>query len=75
VVLPKLTDPSAVAQWRQAANAAITAPALVAAASASSVELQPALSVVSALGALGQVAPDQMDLQAFLAKSFGWQPS
>ena len=43
------------AQWRQAANAAITAPALVAAASASSVELQPALSVVAALGALGQV--------------------
>jgi hypothetical protein len=74
VVLPKLTDPGSVAQWRQAANAAMAAPALMAAASASSVILQPATTVAASLGALNSVTPDQLDLQAFLAKSFGWQP-
>lgn len=75
IVLPKLTDPGAVAQWRQAASGAIAAPALVAAASASSVVLQPAPALAAALNALNLVRTDQMDLQVFLTKSFGWQPS
>jgi hypothetical protein len=74
VVLPKLTDPGAVAQWRQAADAAIAVPALAAAASASSVTLQAAPAVSATLGTLSLVTSDQTDLQAFLAKSFGWQP-
>lgn len=74
VVLPRLTDPGLVAQWRQAANAAIAAPALAAAASASSVTLQPAPTLTAALGAMTLGALDQTNLQAFLAKSFGWQP-
>jgi len=74
VVLPKLTDPGFVAQWRQAANAAIAAPALIAAASASSVALQPAPTLSASLQTMNLGASDQTNLQAFLTKSFGWQP-
>jgi hypothetical protein len=74
VVLPKLTDSGAVAQWRQAADTALGAKALTAAANASSVTLQPVPTVVAALNTLSLVMPDQADLQAFLTKSFGWQP-
>jgi hypothetical protein len=74
VVLPRLTDPGAVAQWRQAANGAMLSPALTAAASASSVSLQAAPVASAALGALSSVLTEQTHLQAYLAKSFGWQP-
>jgi len=74
VVLPKLTDPGAVSQWRQAGQGAIITPALTSAASASSITLQGAPEAAAALAALNTVTPDQTDLQSFLAKSFGWQP-
>jgi len=74
LVLPKLTDPDAVAQWRSAAAGAITAPALAAAASASSITLQPAPVAASQLAALNLGPSDQAGLQAFLSTSFGWQP-
>jgi hypothetical protein len=74
MVLPRLTDPGAVAQWQQAALGAIAMPALSAAASASSIVLEPAPVLGVALDALNRVAAEQTDLQAYLAKSFGWQP-
>jgi len=74
MVLPKLTDPDAVAAWRQAADAAMGMPGLSAAASASAVTLQPAAVLSAAMSALNGVPTDQPDLQAYLAKSFGWQP-
>jgi hypothetical protein len=74
IVLPKLTDSGAVAQWRQAACKALGATALTAAANASSVTLQHVPTVVATLNALNLVEPDQANLQAFLTKSFGWQP-
>ncbi len=74
LVLPKLTAPDAVAQWRSAAAGAITAPALAAAASASSITLQPAPVAASQLAALNLGPTDQAGLQAFLSTSFGWQP-
>ncbi len=74
LVLPKLTDPDAVAQWRQAATLATTSPGLRAAASASWVSLQSPPVLGAALGALKLQPGDQSDLQAFLTKNFGWQP-
>jgi len=74
MVLPKLTDPDAVALWRMAADAAIATPALTAAASASAITLQSATILSAGLSALNGGATDQPDLQAYLAKSFGWQP-
>jgi hypothetical protein len=74
MVFPKLTDPGAVAQWQAAASSAIEMPGLVAAASASSIDLQPAPVLAAALAALNLVPNDQTDLQAYLVKSFGWQP-
>jgi hypothetical protein len=75
VVLPRLTDPGAVELWRQAASDAVAAPAMAAAARASSITLQPAPAAMAALKDLSLAAADQVGLQAFLAKSFGWQPS
>lgn len=75
LVLPKLTDPGAAALWSQAADQAATAPALAAAASASSVSLQPALALAGALAALALQPTAQSSLLAYLAKSYGWQPS
>ncbi len=75
LVLPRLSDPNKVAQWRSAADAAIASPALAAAASASSIALQPALVAQAALNALSQGGAEQAELQVFLAKNFGWQPS
>jgi hypothetical protein len=74
VVLPKLTDSGLIAQWQQAAQQALNAPALMSAASASSITLQPAPPLQAALGALRVVATQQLGLQAFLAKKYGWQP-
>jgi hypothetical protein len=74
MVLPKLTDPAAVASWRRAAATAITAPGLAAAASASSITLQPATAGAAQLAALAAGLPEQAGLQAFLSTSFGWQP-
>jgi hypothetical protein len=74
MVLPKLTDPDAVAAWRQAAGVATANSAMVAAASASSVTLQPAAEAAAALQALDISAPDQAGLQAYLTTNFGWHP-
>jgi hypothetical protein len=74
MVFPKLTDPGAVAQWQSAAGSAIEMPGLVAAANASSINLQPAPVLAAALAALNLVPAAQTDLQAYLVKSFGWQP-
>ncbi|MDE8347131.1 MAG: hypothetical protein POH28_13305 [Acidocella sp.] len=74
VVLPKLTAPGAVAQWRQAGLSAMGSAGLAAAARASSVILQPAAIAVSALSTLSAMAADQGNLQAFLVQRFGWQP-
>jgi len=74
VVLPKLTDSDSVAAWRQAAATAIANPGVAAAASASSVTLQPAAETAAALQALNISAPDQAGLQAYLTTNFGWHP-
>ncbi|HVE23341.1 MAG TPA: hypothetical protein VNC39_15325 [Acidocella sp.] len=74
VVLPRLSDPNKVAQWDQAMRAAIASPGLVAAASASSVTLQPAPVARASLAMLGQLGAGQGALQKYLAKQFGWQP-
>jgi hypothetical protein len=74
VVLPKLSDPDAVAQWRGAATGAITSPALLAAASASSITLQPSDVAADQLAAVNLGPTDHAGLQAFLSSSFGWQP-
>lgn len=73
MVLPKLTDPSAVAAWRLAALTAVQSPALQAAASASSVTLQSADGTAANLAALNLSANDQADLQSFIAQRFGQQ--
>lgn len=74
MVLPRLTDPAAVAQWRSAAHEAATSPAVSAAADASSITLQPAPVLANALTSLSIVPTEQSGLLAFLAKSYGWQP-
>ncbi len=74
MVLPRLTDPGAVAQWRQAAFAAISDPALAAAASASSISLLAANAAAAELTALDLTATDQAGLQGFIAQRFGAQP-
>jgi len=75
MVLPKLTAPGPVAFWRQAAAAASGAQALDAAASASTVYLQPAPVLQAEMSSLNNLLPaDQSGLQAFLIQRFGWQP-
>ncbi len=74
MVMPRLTDPGAVAQWRQAGVTGIGAPAMAAAARASSISLTGAPVAAASLAALDLVAADQTGLQAYLVKSFGWQP-
>ena len=74
LVLPRLTDPGIIAQWRQAAGEALVMPALAAAASASSITLQPAPAVVAGLSALNLAPADQANMLAYLTKNFGWQP-
>lgn len=74
LVLPRLTDPSAVAMWRSAAQDASSSPALSAAADASSISLQPAPVLANALTALAIVPTEQPKLLAFMAKTYGWQP-
>jgi hypothetical protein len=74
MVLPHLTTPAQVATWRQAASGAMSAPALQAAAAASSIEL-------TVTGSAGAVAPFDVSsasllaLRAFLFEHFGWRPS
>jgi len=74
MVLPKLTDPGAVAAWRQAAAAAAADPAVMAAASASSVNLKDSAGAAAELLALDISAPDQAGVQAYLSSNFGWHP-
>ncbi len=75
LVLPKLTDPGAVARWTQASAQAATSPALSAAASASSISLQPATALAGALADLAIQPTAQSSMLAYLAKNYGWQPS
>ncbi len=74
LVLPRLTNPGAVAQWRGAATSAVAAPALVAAASASSIGLVLAPTISAELATLQPAQGTQAQLQTFLAQRFGWQP-
>ncbi|MBU6448815.1 MAG: hypothetical protein KGQ26_04235 [Rhodospirillales bacterium] len=74
LVLPRLTDPSAVALWRSAAQQAANSQAVSAAAAASSISLQPAPVLADALTTLAFVPAEQPQLLAFLAKNYGWQP-
>ena len=74
LVLPRLTDPSAVALWRSAAQQAAASQAVSAAAAASSISLQPAPVLANALTTLAIVPAEQPQLLAFLAKNYGWQP-
>jgi len=74
MVLPKLTDPAAVAAWRQAAVVAAQNPAVTAAASASSVTLRGSAGAAAELLALDISAPDQAGVQAYLSSNFGWHP-
>jgi hypothetical protein len=74
MVLPKLTDPSQVALWRQAAASGVAAPAIAAAADASAVAMQDHGVLSSALAAMSLGAADQASLLAFLQTKFGWQP-
>jgi hypothetical protein len=73
LVLPKLTDPGAVSAWRLAAQAAMKDSALGAAASASSIMLQPPAAAVANQAALNLSAQDQTRLQTFIAQRFGQQ--
>ena len=73
VVLPRLTDPGAIAAWRQAGQTASASTALVAAASASSVTLQTAAVTAANLAALSLSASDQTQLQSFITQRFGQQ--
>jgi len=73
LVLPKLTDPEAVAAWRAAAVTANKNPALQAAASASAVTLQSPDATAANLAALNLSLGDQTQLQAFIAQRFGQQ--
>lgn len=73
MVLPKLTDPQAVADWRLAAILALQSPALAAAASASAVTLQSPDGTAANLAALNLSPTDQSGLQDFIAQRFGQQ--
>ncbi len=75
LVLPRLTAPEVVAIWAKATASAMSSTALAAAADASSVSLHSAPALSSALATLNREMPDQGSLQAFLVKSYGWQPS
>ncbi len=72
-VLPRLTDPGAVAAWRLAATAALQSEGLEAAASASSVLLQAAPGIAANLAALSLSPAGQGLLQAFMTQHFGQQ--
>lgn len=75
LVLPHLTAPNAVAQWRSAAVAAMQSPAIMAAALASAVALKPADILSSSLASLTTIQAKQVQLNEFLSKTYGWQPS
>jgi hypothetical protein len=72
-VLPKLTDPGAVAAWRLAAASALQSEGLDAAARASAVLLQSAPGIAANLAALNLSAADQGQLQVFMTQRFGQQ--
>ncbi len=74
MVLPRLSDPAAVAAWRSAAALAIGSQDLAAVAGASSVVLQSGAAAAAALLPLDVAPPDQAGLQAYLSNSFGWHP-
>ncbi len=74
LVLPKLTDPAAVAQWQAAARAAIVSPGLAAAARASYLTLAAAALAGAQMTAVAGGAFVQAGLQSFLTTRFGWQP-
>lgn len=75
MVLPRLSSPAAVADWRQAAAAAaIGDAALQSAASASGVGLLASADAIAELSALNISLADQAGLQSFLAQRFGWHP-
>ena len=66
---------AATAPWAQAALQAAASPALAAAASASSIVLQPDTALAGALASLALPQAAQSSMLAYLAKNCGWQPS
>ncbi len=74
MVLPKLTAPGAVSQWRQAAAAGGGDAAMLAAASASTVALQPPSGAMAAMAAINMSPAQQAALQGYLAQHFSWHP-
>jgi hypothetical protein len=74
LVLPKLTDPATTALWGEAAAKAAETPALAAAATASSISLQPSPGLNSTLAALALPQGAHSSMLAYLAKTCGWQP-
>ncbi len=75
LVLPHLTSPSAIAQWRQAGQSAIAAPAMQSAASGSAVSLLGSLGAEAALAPMGLPAEDILALRSWLMQTFGWRAS
>jgi hypothetical protein len=72
-VLPRLTDPDAVAAWRLAAASALQSEGMAAAARASDVLLQADPGIAANLAALNLSPVDQSALQAFIIQHFGQQ--
>lgn len=75
LVLPKLTTPAAATIWGEAAAQAAANPALVSAAAASSISLQPSTGLASTLTTLAIPQVAHSSMLAYLAKNCGWQPS
>lgn len=75
LVLPHLTTPNAVAQWRSAAVAAMRSPTIKATSLASAVALKPADVLSCSLTSLTNIQAEQPQLTDFLSKTYGWQPS
>lgn len=73
VTLPHLTDPNAVTLWQQAAQTAISTPALDSAADASSVNLRGPAGAGAELTSMSLSPDDQTALQAFLQTRYGWR--
>ena len=75
LVLPHLTAPNAVAQWRSAAQDAAQSQAIAAAAMASAISFKPADILSGGLASLSDVPTQQPQLLVFLSKTYGWQPN
>lgn len=74
LVLPHLTAPATIALWREVGAGAITAPAMQAAAYASSIRLGAGPAAEAALAPLALGAEALLALQSWLVAHFDWHP-